>query len=77
MQSTVLSASNTLNKAPILVVFTFRNRKPDDETSKIHGQNNQVVINAMKKTKQGDRIVQGGGCSWVVRESFSEEVIFS
>lgn len=77
MQSTVLSASDPLNKAPTLAVFTFHNRKPDDETSKIHGQDNQVVINAMKKTKQGDRIVRGDGCSWVVKESFSEEVIFS
>lgn len=30
--------------------------------SKIHGQDNKVVISAMKKTEQGDGIVEGGGC---------------
>lgn len=45
--------------------------------SKTHGQDKQVVINAMKKTEQGDGIVQGSACGWIVREGLSEEVAFS
>ena len=77
MQGIVLGAGNTLvNKAPALIELTFPKRKTDNEMSKIHGQDNQVVISAMKKAEQGDGIVQGGSCGWVDRESFSKEVTF-
>lgn len=49
-KSTVLNAVNTLNKAPTFLVITLHKRKPDNETSKIHGQDNQVVTSEENRT---------------------------